>query len=218
MATVTSQILKILGRVDPYRKDGVEVTAANIATATTGWSTVGGDRFTAQRIADCYNTARMQLANIVDKTVPEDKKAIVVSGNVVVSTTSTFASGVLAKPTGYVMWEYLTDVNGAQITILPVSQIQQAKDLESATNRMVFDYGTNFTALTGSTNIPNASTYIFRYYGVTQYTVTQCADGSTAESFNDFLHPTLVDLAVAIANEQGTAEINAMAIKLLGQF
>lgn len=216
MATVTSQILKILQRVDPYRKDGVEVTASNIATVTTGWSTVGGDRFAAQRIADCYNQARMQLANIVDKTVPEDKKAIVVSGNIVKGTL-TFASGTITKPTGYVMYERLENPSGIQVTILPVSQIQQAKDLISATNLMVFDYGTSFTAYDGTATIANG-TYPFYYYGVTQYTVTQCADGTTVESFNDLLHPTLIDLAVAIAKEQGTAEINAMAIKLLGQF
>jgi hypothetical protein len=213
---VRDNILKILAIVDPTYKDMSLITAANIATVTTGWATVGGDKFTSQKIVDCYNQARMQLANAIDKTFPEDKKAIAVSGNIVVNTTATFASGVLAKPTGYIMYEYLTDVNGDQITILPVSQIQQAKDLESATNRMVFDYGSNFTALTGLTNIPNASTYIFRYYGVTQYTTVTATDGTTVESFNDLLHPALIELAVAIANDQGTADINMMALKLMG--
>lgn len=214
MATVLSQILKVLQRADPYMKDGVEITSSNIAT----WVSAGGDRFTAQRIIDCYNQGRMQLANVVDKTFPEDQKALAVSGNIVKGSL-VFASGTITKPAGYVMWERLEDPtaypNAKQVLILPVSQIQQAKDLISSTNLIVFDYGTSFTAYDGTATISNG-TYPFYYYGVTQYTTTTATDGTTAESFNDLLHPVLVDLAVAIANEQGTNEISAMALKFMG--
>jgi hypothetical protein len=194
------------------------ITSSDIGTASTGWKAIGGDKFQAADVVFAYNRARLQLYSAIDRSFTPDKKAAAIPGDVVTKTDLSFSSGVATLSTiaGYIKSEYLTDASGNQITILPVSQIQQAKGLETATNRMVFDYGTSLSALTGSTNVTDGSDYILRYYGITQYTTDTATDASTVESFNDVYHPIIIELAVAIANKQGTDEIDAMAMKLIG--
>lgn len=214
MALVRTQILTLLGRIDPTYKTMALITSADVGTASTGWMAIGGDKFQAQEVVDFYNQARMQLASVLERTLPPDKKAASVSGNIVKGSLA-FSSGTITKPTGYVMWERLENPSALQVTILPVSQIQQAKDLISATNLMVFDYGASFTAYDGTTTIANG-TYPFYYYGVTLYTTTTATDASTVESFNEFYHPILIELAVALARGQGSAEVDMMALKFIG--
>jgi len=82
---------------------------------------------------------------------------------------------------------------------------------------MVFDYGTYFEGPSTSTTImPNAATYILRYYGISNFTLSDILGNTTVESFNENYYPIIIDLAQAIASEQGTIAVNALAQKLIG--
>jgi hypothetical protein len=177
---------------------------------------VGAANFLAQRLLDIYNEARFALANAIDKSYPEFLKATVISGTITKNAAFQFASGIATKPTGFIKVWRLEDSSGAQITTNPVSMIARLKDLESATNRMVFDYGTTFVALTGSTNVLDASTYILYYSGITNFSLSHVLDGTTVETFNDDWYPKILELAEAIASEQGGQSINALATQLVG--
>lgn len=212
MATVQAQILRLLARIDPTLKTGAEITSSNIST----WSTSNGDKFTAQRIVDIYNDARFALASAVDLTYPDQRKSQVISGTITKNTSFQFASGSATKPTGFIKTERLTTSAYLQITVLPTAMIQQTRALSSATNPIVYDYGTVLAQDVADTAIiPNASTYILWYYGITTYTVSDVTGGSTTEQFNDQFHPIIIELAVALATEMGNQQVNALAQKLL---
>ena len=212
MATVQSLVLKLLNRVSVTLDTGTEITSSNIST----WGTSGSDKFSAQRIVDIYNDARFTLASAVDLTYPDQRKSLVISGTITKNTTFQFASGSATKPTGFIKVERLTTSAALQITVLPTAMIQQTRDLNSATNPIVYDYGTVFAQETVDTSIiPNASTYILWYYGITTYTVSDVTGGSTTEQFNEQFHPIIIELSVAIANEMGNQQVNALAQKLL---
>ena len=210
--TVQSNIISLLQRIDPTLKDQITpIAAGNIST----WGANGGSKFTAQQVVDFYNEALTALANQVNLLYPEPLKGTVLGGNVSLTTTLAFSSGVASKPTGFIKGIYLSDSSNVQITMNPAAMIWRLKDLETATNRMVFDYGSNFSALTGSANIPNASTYILWYYGITTFAISDVTGGSTVEQFNDDWEPKIIQLAVAIANEQGQQAVNALAAQLV---
>lgn len=207
MSTVKDLYFALTQRIDPYSKAGVALTSTTAGTTD-------GDRFTKEEKLEFYNDARFVLAGAIDRLYPPQKKAIVVSGNVV-KASLTFTTGVAPKPAGFISHILMTDSTGATIAVLPTTLIDQTKDLETSTNRVVYDYGTNFTALTGTTNIPNASTYVLYYYGITTYAISDVTGGSTVESFNDQWHEIIIQLAEAMSREQGSQEVNALAEQLI---
>lgn len=206
MSQVKEQLLKLALRVDPI----VKTTGVEFTTSTIG--TVDGDRFPKQRLLDCYNEARMALAQAISTQMDGNKKAKAISGQIVRKTDFEFTAGLATKPTGYVEFISLLDSPGRIITILPSSLYAIMKQLDSYTNPLVFEEGAYLRAVS-STNVPNASTYVLRYYGVTDWTLS---DLSTNETFNRHWEPALIQLAEAIANEQGGAQLNSLASALVG--
>lgn len=200
--------------LDNSSGNAVYVSGGSCTPALIG--SVDGSNRTRQRLLDIYNQARMALFNAIDGSLSEDEKIASISGCVIKKEDFTFASGSASKPSGFVKTVLLTDVNGDMITVLPTSMIQQLKDVESATNRMVFDYGTTLATLTGSTNVPNASTYILWYIGIASHALSDILGGTTVEPFNEQFYPAIIELAQAINAEQGVASVNALAKKLIG--
>jgi len=201
----------LVQRIDPYTKTGVELTSSNIETSA-------GDKFLRQRTMDIYNEARLILAGVLERQLSREEAAIAVSGNVVVITNLTFASGSANKPSDYIRAILLTDNANAQIVVLPVTMIEALRDLESSTLRFVIDEGAVLRRIEGSSQVPDASDYVLYYYGLTIFLTTVLNSGSTVdESFNDQWHPVILQLAVAIAHEQGQNEVLSLASKLVGQ-
>jgi hypothetical protein len=209
MSTVKSLILRLAQRIDPYTKAMVELNSTTVGTTD-------GDKFTIQRRVDIWNEARFALGNAIDKKYPNDKKQRQSAGEIYKDAAFVFASGVAAKPSDMIDPILLTNASGTVITILPPAMIIQARDLISATNLMVFDYTTSFTALDGDTYVVDGSDYVLYYYRIPTYAISDVA-GSTVESFEDRWVPTLLQLAEAIANEMGQQAVNQVAENLLGE-
>ncbi len=212
--TVQAAILRLLYRIDPKLKSGTLVASGNIST----WSTDGGDKFTAQRVLDIYNEARLALANAIDRYYPKDMKGSTISGTLKKKTNLEFASGVADKTTiaGYIKTERLFNAAGTQISVLPVSEMQETEDLNSAANPIVYEYTTSFAQKTvDSAIIADASTYVLWYYGVTTYTLANVTAGTEVEEFNEDWIPAIIQIAEAIASEQGSKVVNALAQQLV---
>ncbi len=205
--TVQAAILSLLQRIDPTMKDMTVVTASNIAT----WNTSGGDKFDAQRIVDIWNQARFLLTQVLHEQMSDAQLSKEVAGNLVTNSAFQFTTGSATLPTGYVFPVSLWDVNSAIITILPFGMMNTVKGLESATNRFVFEAGTTLVTISTSTYVPDAATYVLRYYGITTFTTTDVTGGATVESFRERWIPVLLEIAVKLATEQGTADVEAIA-------
>lgn len=209
---VQAAILNLLQRIDQKLKTGALITSVNIAT----WGTDGGDKFQAQRIMDIYDEARLVLLKTIDRLYPKDMKAKQISGVIKKKADLQFAAGEATKPTGFLVEERLYTVAGVQITILPVSDMFETEDLNNAANPIVYDYGTKFAQKTADTAIiPNASTYVLWYYGISTYTIADVTGGATVEEFNQEWIPVILQLAEAIAMEQGSKQLNALAEALV---
>lgn len=178
---------------------------------------VDGAKIPRQRLLDIYNQARMALFGAIDSTYSLSEKITSISGTIVKKTDLTFSAGTATKPTGYIQAVMLTDVSNDQITIESFSKYRRTKDNHAVGNRIVYEYSTTLEAPSTSTTImPNAATYILRYFGITDFTLTDVLGNSTAETFNDQYFSAILEIAQAIANEQGEQEINALALKLIG--
>lgn len=178
---------------------------------------VDGASFPRQRILDIYNQARFALYTAINNSYSREDKIKAISGTVVKKTDLQFSAGVANKPDGFMEALRLTDVSGEQITVLPFSLFRQVGKLYAADNRMVFDNGAVLEAPSTSTVImPNLSTYILYYYGITNFALSDILGGTVLETFNDRFYPSIIELAQAIAAEQGTLEVNALANKLIG--
>lgn len=182
---------------------------------------VDGASFSRQRILDIYNQARMALFQAMDNALGLEEKITAISGTVIKTTGAsnlTFTSGVASKPSGYLQTIRLTKSDGTQITVLPMSLYRQLKDKISATNLMVFEYGTTFESPDTATPLPpnGTNTYILWYFGISNFTLSDILGNTTVESFNENYYPIIIELAQAIASEQGTIAVNALAQKLIG--
>jgi len=190
-------------------------TGGTVTRALIG--SVDGAKLPRQRLLDIYNQARMALFQAIDATYSLSEKITSISGTIVKKTDLQFSGGIATIPTGYIKAVYLTDVSGNQITISPFTFYRRTKDLYSTTNRMVYEYSTTLEAPTTSTTImPNLSTYILRYFGITDFSISDVLGGSVTETFNDQYHSAILELAQAIFNEQGGKEVNDLALKLIG--
>ena len=209
--SITSNTLDLVGSTftNAYTSGGT-ITGALIGS-------VDGAKVPRQRLLDIYNQARMALFGAIDATYSLSDKITSISGTIVKKTDLTFAAGVATKPTGYIQAVRLSDVSEDQITIAPFTLYRQTKDRHAVGNRIVYEYSTTLEAPSTSTTImPNAATYILRYFGITDFTLSDVLGGSVAETFNDQYHSAIIELAEAIFNEQGQKEINALALKLIG--
>ncbi len=187
---------------------GGTVTGALIGSAD-------GKRFTRQRLLDIYNDARIVLAQIGLKLYGKARAGVELSGIVTQKTNLQFATGVASKPSGFVDTILLTDVNNAPIAVVSANEIQYLLGYESATLRFVIDMDTSFKTLSGVTYVPDASSYILWYYGLTPWTLAQVLDGTTNETYQEDVLYILIEIAEAMANEFGSVELNGLAARLL---
>lgn len=213
MATVLSQMLKLIANVDPRMADQTVITSANIAT----WAASGGEKFTVTNLLEYYNDSRLTVMGVLRDKLSKDEFADAVGQNIITLPTATFASGVLAKPTGYLEKDSLFDVNMNQIGILSMAQLQKFLPDLSTSNPFVFDIGANFKCFNWSSAIiPDAATYILNYYGLTIYVSADVTGGVTVESFNDRYHTRIIQLATAIARGIGGIDKEKFAKELIG--
>lgn len=174
-------------------------------------------RFTRQRVLDIYNDARRVFVKTALGTFPTHIAAKVLAGVVDRTANFTFAAGVATLPTGYVAPVLLTDVNHAEIQIIPPSQINRIRDLESATLRYVVERGSQLEVDSAATNVLNANTYILRSYRVAPYTLTDILTKTPAtEGIRDIDLPLLVEIADALARGMGNNQALALTQRLLG--
>jgi hypothetical protein len=221
MATVPSQILKLIQRIDPRTKIGTEVLSTNIDTATTGWATVGGDRFTSQRVVDLYNDARRYVAmGIITAKGPF--AASYDLGTIISASLVSFTAGAGAIPAGHVgSVSLIRTETGALIKILPSGFYDYTKHLDSAANPIVFEGAGTLVSPSGNTYIPDTTTgitYTLRYFNVTDWTVSQATaiSGAATETFPERLLPMVISIAEMMANEQAGLDPSAVVKKLIG--
>lgn len=175
---------------------------------------VDGNRFTRQRLLDIYNDARIVVAQTGMKVYGRKWAGKELSGAVQVTTTFQFTAGVGQKISGYLDGILLYDTNKNEISIVEVADIPFLRTLESSSLRFVIDTGQTVQSISGNTFIPDASTYTLWYYGIPVFTLSDVLGGVTTETLNDAALYILLEIAEAIANEVGTAELNALARKL----
>lgn len=221
MATVSSQLLKLIQRIDPRQKDGTETTSSNLETATTGWQAVGGDRFAAQRVVDLYNDARRFVAmGIITSKGP--LRASYDLSSIVANAAITFTSGVANLPTGHLATiSVIRSETGALIKVIPTGAIDYVSHLDSAANPIVFELSGTLYTPNGATYIPDSTTgvtYKIRYYNCTDWSKAQAvAVGSpVTETFPERFLPLVIDIAELMANEQGGLEPAAVLKKVMG--
>ena len=107
-------------------------------------------------------------------------------------------------------------VVGSDIPILSVGDMQSVKDYESANNPFVFNLGSTFESLNGSTYVTNATLYVLRYIGFTNHTLANVILATTInEPINDEIHPKLIQLASMIANEQSGLDPMSLAVQIM---
>jgi len=205
---VQSQMLTLALRVDPRDSTGTAFTSATIGVND-------GDRFAKQRLLDIYNEARLIAANEIMTHWPKNARRVAISGTLTRNSTFQFTTGVATKPTDYVDAARLTDVNDNEITILPVEDEFYTKLFDTANNPLVYEESGSFRSLNAATYVPDASTYILIYYGITKWTLTNVTNGTTNETFNDILTPLLIDVAVMLAKGMGAAEVVNIAHQLI---
>lgn len=174
-----------------------------------------GDKLTRQRLLDIYNQARFVLANQTVMLSKEERTRII-AGLMKNKADLTFTAGVAALPSGYIGAVSLTDNAGARISILPLENQDRIKNQESATNRFVFRIAFNLETISTNTYVPNAANYVLRYYEVVDWTLAQVLAGTVTELFHEESCYWLLEVAEAIYAEQGEAQLNALAQKLIG--
>jgi hypothetical protein len=207
-------MVSLTQRVDPYTKDGVEITAANVGT-------VAGNSFTAQRLLDCYNEARVALARALMNTLSLEEASLQLGG-MTKNEAITWASQVATKPTDMIAFLSMETVAGVPMTLLPSSWIGPTKAgnnphlASTATRINIFDVGTQYVYYGTSSFVANGSGYRIRYIGIGTWVLADVTAGTAVETIEARLHPVLLELAAAISNEMGTVEIGALATKLLG--
>lgn len=207
--TAQSQVLKLLTRVDPYLKVGTLVTSATIAA----WDSAGGgDKFTAQYVADIYNDARYALYQSMTASLTKQQMTKYVPG-LITSVVQIMASGSGTKPTGYLTDVSFKAVDGITITVAPMGVKDYVDNLEGNSLYIVYETGTSFVA-PSSTYLPdgNASLWYFKLVDITLATIV---DGTANETYDQMWAPVLVELAVAIANGLGRAQVLDLASKLI---
>lgn len=183
---------------------------------------VDGVKFTRQRLLDIYNESRLvafkALENIYPKSLLKEHTGEISQE----FKTLDFLAGVTTNlPSGIMKIESLTDSTGKQILVdvIEASVVRAGANphyTESATNRFVFRINGKLQTVSGNTNVPDASTYELRYFGLTDFTLTDVTGNVTIETFNDRHHFSLIEISQSLALERSTQEVNALATRLFG--
>lgn len=205
-----------------YEDEGRTIASVGNGVGSGGFyvaGMVGSARgnYTGQRLLDIYNEARFTLFGALWKVMGQEALTKAVNGNVTYITNLAFSGGSVAKPSGYIRPIYLTDASDRIIPILPMTQVAPLIGMQTTTERFVVEKGTTLFS-------PNATTYVadgnykLAYYGITTwllFTNVLVAAPSTEEFLDDY-HYMLMEIAEAIAHDQGMTEVNNIAHKLLG--
>ena len=171
-----------------------------------------------------YLGARIALFNVLSQTYRGDELSVIVSGTVIRTTIAFATDGTVvsvSKPVDYIRFVSMADVINVPIIRLPetlLTTVLGGRDphfVESATNMFVFEEQTKIVHHSGF--IVNAEVVKFSYFGLPTYTITDVLNAATTvEAINEQFHPQLIELATAISDGRGVAEVNALASKLLG--
>lgn len=171
--------------------------------------TVDHANITRQRLLDVYNQTRFILAHLLVKQYPQSMVSELVPGTAKRKTDLTFASGSATKPSGLIAVVGLETAAAAPISVIPISQRKILKDLDSASNPLVMDYGQTFVAINGTTYVPNAATYVLDYIGLDTWTLSDViffSGTQTSETFNENWIPIIVEGCAALVAGRGIAE------------
>lgn len=193
---------------------GVGSATGNVYPAMIG--AVPGAAFPSQLLMDRYNDARLLLATVLKQRLPLQQFMLETSGNIVNNTGFSFTSGVAQKPSGFIESVALYDASYNKIEVIPASQLEAARTLETSSLRFVIDSGSTLSTITGNTNVPDATNYILWYYWIPIYLLTDATGGVTLESFNDKYFPVIIEVAELLCNEVGTQQVAAFITAFLG--
>lgn len=202
--------------------NGVGGATGSVVPAHVG--SVDGDKFTREQQLDIYNRARWALMGFVVNAFRKSGGKLdaekLLPGWIVRNATFQFASGSATKPTGYVETLKLHTAADIRIPVVTPSEYERIKNKLSATNPAVEDRGTVLYDATAGTNVPNASTYVLQYFGLTDMQLGDILQISgytqTTEPLDEERHETLYRAAVAIARGAGAEELNMLFAKELG--
>ena len=218
--------------------DANTITVTVVGTGTGGTYTSGGkvtkfhvgavdgDKFTALRLVDIYNEARWALANGIMKYQSPYERSITLSGLLTRQAALTFSSGSATKPSGYLenIGDIYDSTAAVRVPIVPLQAEDYLRSLEGTYNPYVIETSTAFVAPGGTSYVPDTSgshTYKLSYYACTNWPLADFfipyADTSyREENLPTELEPLLIDVAVAVANQQGEQAIQSIIAASLG--
>lgn len=214
MATVQDMMFRFALIVDPRDKNQTLFTAGTIGVND-------GDKFSKQRLLDIYNQARSVFFNTIRMTrsaevLGRDLRTLIKN-----KVDFTFSAGIATKPADCAWPISILALTGEQIHILPQNYVQLVRLahyqpwIESTTNRFVFEDATTFFSLSGATYIANAADYRLTYYSLPTYSLTDVTGGATVELLDSLWQAHLIEIAIAIAMEQGLADVIKLATTLV---
>jgi hypothetical protein len=205
--TVQDVFLKIIRKVSPYSKDGVEITSANLSSQQP-------DRHTRARFVDIYQEARIALMDALmqqPNTQETLKEFIVVE--------DTFGAGphaTLPYPDNFVGTISVED-GGEVYEILPapmeaVINSERLPAYTASTSRRFVVHRSEGIIL-----LPSAADPVLVYVEIDDITEADVlSETPKDERFNVRFIPHILELAQAIANEYSLSDINALARSLVG--
>lgn len=184
---------------------------------------VDGDKFLAQRLLDVYNEARLALANGIMKYQSPYERAITLSGFITRRADIDFTTGVASKPSGYleIIGDLYNNTDAVRIPVVPVQAEDHLRALEGTYNPFVVETATQFVAPGGASYIGDADDVEISYYAVTDWPLSDIFIPYTGTTYREELfpielEPLLIDVAVAIANQQGEQAIQSIIAASLG--
>ena len=206
--TVKTLLTRFARLVDPKDTSGALIT-------TTTVTTNDGDRFPVARRLDIYNEARWALYQAMMKVlgiekVSEELYTILKSASV------TFSGGVATLPTDFADVVSLYDSAGI-IRVAPATIVDPILDsdeqhIQGVKYRDVFLQGNTLVDLT--VGIVGAKTLL--YFALIDWVLADIIATDPTETIDDKYHSTLLEIAQAIAREQGGVEVMKLAEQLIG--
>ena len=222
MASLVQTVaLKLALVVDPRTKAGDSFVASSPAAGQAAIGVTDGDKFTSQRLLDCYNFGRFALFSALRQSLPPKKMAEAVAAtfqSAAITWTYSSPDTTAPKPAGYLKLESLAIAAAVRAIVLPNNLIGEVRAAinpqltqNAATNVLAFENTTNFLAPA----IDVHGTGKIDYYGISNWDLSDITGGSTVEVFSTELEPILLELAEAVCNEQGMIQVGALANKLI---
>lgn len=217
MSQIKTNMLKFVQRVDPRRKDnGQPFSSADVGNAD-------GDRFTVQRQLDIYNEARVGLLQALraggastKDLAPAIKEATIASVSGVIALPNDFVEpiGHLVDGSGVRFWVYGPDLEQtARARTLPIYTL-------STDNRFVIFRDNQFVCPGVYTSFMPNGPFTFSYYGLKVIILSDVTNNTPplmVEDFSEKYTPVLLEIAQAIADEQGQGQVMALAMSLVGK-